>query len=302
MSGRDQQNHNTRYSPRRICDGSETLKLFKDDFNIVWRHIDTILTENRRHATAVLEEHNNDLVAAVAAITITDPNFIFYSITFLYYRSHHGILASPTSMLLTLHGFTSAEVQGILLIQFHFGTVASHDDPNVPLFLNLPAVMKRFRKGSAKSIFRCYNMTHGGYVCYSTPFPDTYPMISLMQTYYPTYHTVRKQRTGNFTLYTILHDYSACTEYIQGKTKFMGNFVSFHQHRLNRIKSRLGIRLEIVVNFNTYEEAVVALQDTTVYLDLMERIFLNHNTNDDDEDDETDARTQPILLATFQFN
>ncbi|KAG5863514.1 hypothetical protein JTB14_001346 [Gonioctena quinquepunctata] len=84
----------------------------------------------------------------------------------------------------------------------------------------------------------------------------------------------------------------------------MGNFVSSHQHRLNRIKSRLSNRLKIVVNFDTYEEAVAALQDTTVYFDLMERIFLNHNTNDDgdDEDDETDARTQPILLATFQYN
>ncbi|KAG5863513.1 hypothetical protein JTB14_001345 [Gonioctena quinquepunctata] len=151
------------------CDGSETLKLFKDDFNIVWRHIDTILTEDRRHATAVLEDHN-DLFAAVAATTITDPNFIFYYITFLYYRSHHGILASATSMLLTLHGITSAELQGILLIQFHFGTVASHDDPNVPSFLNLPAVMKRFRKGSSKSTFRCYNMTHGATYVIAPPF------------------------------------------------------------------------------------------------------------------------------------
>ncbi|KAG5861110.1 hypothetical protein JTB14_026714, partial [Gonioctena quinquepunctata] len=30
-----------------LYDSSETLKLFQDDANIVWRHIDTILTEDR---------------------------------------------------------------------------------------------------------------------------------------------------------------------------------------------------------------------------------------------------------------
>ncbi|KAG5861109.1 hypothetical protein JTB14_026713 [Gonioctena quinquepunctata] len=148
-------------------------------------------------------------------------------------------------------------------------------------------------------------MTQGGYVCYSYPFPATYPMISYLQTYDPTYHTVRKQRTGNFALYTILHDYSACTDYIKRKVKFMGNFLSTHQHRLNRIKSRLSMRLEIVVNFDTYAEAVAAIQDTTIYFDLLERIFLHHHTADDDDhdaddnDDDRDARTQP-LLATYR--
>ncbi|KAG5861365.1 hypothetical protein JTB14_027215 [Gonioctena quinquepunctata] len=84
----------------------------------------------------------------------------------------------------------------------------------------------------------------------------------------------------------------------------MKHFIASHHHRLNHIKNRFSLRLEIVVNFETYEEAVAALQDTTIYFDLMEIIFLNKKTNndDDDEEDETNAATQPVLLATFQYN
>ncbi|KAG5862607.1 hypothetical protein JTB14_025816 [Gonioctena quinquepunctata] len=100
-------------------------------------------------------------------------------------------------------------------------------------------------------------------------------MISYMQAYDPTYHTVRQKRKGNFTLYTILHDYSECTEYIQRKTEFMKNFVTAHRHRLTHIKDHLSLRLEIVVNSETFEEAVAALQDTSIYFDSMKIIFMN---------------------------
>ncbi|KAG5865483.1 hypothetical protein JTB14_033914 [Gonioctena quinquepunctata] len=145
-------------------------------------------------------------------------------------------------------------------------------------------------------------MTHGGYIAYSNPFPEEYHMISYMQSYDPTYHSVCKQRGANSTLYTIFNDYSACMEYIKRKTKFIGNFVSSHHHRLERMEHRLSLRLEIVVNFETYEVAIADLQDNTIYVDLMERIFLEPTTDDDEEDKEEDAATEPILLATFRDN
>ncbi|KAG5889757.1 hypothetical protein JTB14_003851 [Gonioctena quinquepunctata] len=67
------------------------------------------------------------------------------------------------------------------------------------------------------------------------------------------------------------------------------------------------MRLEIVVNFDICE-AVAAIQDTTIYFDLLECIFPHHHTADDDDDHDADdndddrgARTQP-LLATYRYN
>ncbi|KAG5869226.1 hypothetical protein JTB14_035662 [Gonioctena quinquepunctata] len=114
-------------------------------------------------------------------------------------------------------------------------------------------------------------MTHGGYIARPKTFGESYPIISYFQSYDPTYHTIRNQHAVNFALYTIFGDYSASTQYIKKKTKFMKNYLASHNDRLQRLAGHLNLRLDVVVNFDFYE---------------VEPVFLTPKTNKNEDDDD----------------
>ncbi|KAG5871794.1 hypothetical protein JTB14_023477 [Gonioctena quinquepunctata] len=252
------------------------------DSPTVWRFVDEYLREKKLYSNDIYQRYDNN-AAAVTAATANDDNFPYYRLFFVYYRYQHDILASPIRVLLHLSAVTSGHTDAIMLIQLHFGTVAAHND-QLPLFLYLPTATRLFHRGANKTLCRCCDTKHEGYVTCWHPFGiAAYPEI-YFQTYDPTYHTVLNQRQANMTLYTIFGDYKTGTPYIKGKMAFMSNFIESHRHRLNQLTNNLRLHFEIYIGFD-------------IYINLVANMFIVNNDDDDNNENHHD-----ITLGTLRKN
>ncbi|KAG5865636.1 hypothetical protein JTB14_034613 [Gonioctena quinquepunctata] len=77
---------------------------------------------------------------------------------------------------------------------------------------------------------------------------------------------------------------------------FMSNFTEPHRHRLNQLTNNLRLRFEIVVNVDTYAEAVNALSQDSIYIKFGGKHFIVHN------DDDNNENHHAIPLGTLRNN
>ncbi|KAG5898321.1 hypothetical protein JTB14_023010 [Gonioctena quinquepunctata] len=68
--------------------------------------IDEFIKEKRIYASAVEEQGLLE--------TVVEQDFKYYKLTYRYYRCKHGILAKPTTLLLTLSHIISGDMAAIL--------------------------------------------------------------------------------------------------------------------------------------------------------------------------------------------
>ncbi|KAG5898319.1 hypothetical protein JTB14_023008 [Gonioctena quinquepunctata] len=88
-----------------LCDGTKTNFIFgrrKPCFTL----IDEFIKEKRIYASAVEEQGLLE--------TVVEQDFKYYKLTYRYYRCKHGILAKPTTLLLTLSHIISGDMAAIL--------------------------------------------------------------------------------------------------------------------------------------------------------------------------------------------
>ncbi|KAG5870164.1 hypothetical protein JTB14_032456 [Gonioctena quinquepunctata] len=116
------QDPNTRHPTIGLVPWDPKVTLYSDDANLVCCRIDAFIKEKRIYAWAVEEQGLLE--------TVVEQDFKYYKLTFLYYRCKHGILAKPTTLLLTLkhiiaHNQRLEHIQLNLRLQVEF--VANFD-------------------------------------------------------------------------------------------------------------------------------------------------------------------------------